>query len=201
MQSLSTLSYRGLAAHRARYLLTGLGTMLGVAVLFGVLVTAGVTSRALRDSLHGWAGHADVVVGPVGAYDALLPAGLATQVAGLPGVERTTTGLGIRSLLQPDLTPPMAGALPDLSQDQIVFLRGVDLPSYTPIHPFTLAGGRTFRPAAKEIVVTRSLAGRMRLRRCSRPRDPRPASSRRRCRAARMRSTRCGPSTSNISNG
>ena len=164
MRSLSTLAYRGLVARRARYLLTAAGTMLGVAALFGVLVTAGVTSRALSDTVHGWAGRADVVIGPIGSYDSVLPVGVDTRVARLPGVERTTSTLGIRSLLQRGLAPKADGMPPDLSQDQIVFLQGVDLPSYAPLHPFTLVDGRQFHPGGREMVVTRSLAGRMHLR-------------------------------------
>jgi putative ABC transport system permease protein len=158
------LSYRGLIARRARYLLTALGTMVGVAGLFSVLVTAGVMSRALRDTVHGGAGHADVVIGPVGAYDATLPAGLEAQVAQLPGVERATPSLGIRSLLQPNLAPPAPGTPPNFTQDQIVFLHGVEMPSYTQVHPFTLTAGRPFNPGAQEMIVSRSLASRMNLR-------------------------------------
>src|SRR3954447_16260131 len=86
MRSLSTISYRSLLVRKARYALTAVGVTFGVAVLFAVLVTAGVTRRALDDTVRGGMGRADVAVGPVGAYDSVLPPGIDARVAALPGV-------------------------------------------------------------------------------------------------------------------
>src|SRR5436309_4306167 len=104
MQSLSTISYRSLLVRKARYVLTALGVTFGVAVLFGVLVTAGVTRRALDDTVRGGMGRADVVVGPVGTFDSVLPRCTDARVAALPGVQQVTGSVNVRSLLQP--APP-----------------------------------------------------------------------------------------------
>src|SRR3954447_11271211 len=160
MRSLSIVSYRSLLARKARYALTALGVTFGVAVLFGVLVTSGTTRRALDDTVHGSAGSADAIVGPIGAFDSVLPPGTDAKVAQLPGVQRLSTTLVIRSLLAKAPDPNQPAPAVENARTNIVFVNGVD-GTYPQLHTFSVARGRMFTPGAGEAVIPQGLAKRL----------------------------------------
>ena len=97
MSSMSSVAMRNLSRRKGRYALTALGTALGVAVLFGVLVSGGATSGALDRAEKAGAGKTDVYVGPIGTYDATLPPDADKRVAALPDVRDSIPSVSFRS--------------------------------------------------------------------------------------------------------
>ena len=84
MRSLSSLGVRSVRRNLGRYVLTMVGTTLGVAVMFGVLATNAGISRAL-DRAGAWAVNT-AVLEAAGTYGATLPSDVAQQAAALPDV-------------------------------------------------------------------------------------------------------------------
>ncbi len=157
MRSLSSLSARSLRRRPGRFALTGAGAALGVAVLYAVLVTSGATTDALDDAISGSAGDADVVIGPVGSYDATLPPDLAERVAAREGVKRALGSVVIRSSLRP--ANEEVTATRDLSsRDGIVFVVGADLAATSEIRRLEIQSGRLPAPEAAEIAVAEGAA-------------------------------------------
>ena len=155
MRSLSSLSYRSLVRRKGRYALTGFGVALGVSVLFGVQVASGATGRALDRTVAASAGDADVIVRPVGSFDAVLPGGIEQRLATLPDVERVVSALIFRSFAITGDTS--SEAVSNFNPDTI-FVHGIDLEPYQDVHEFDLASGRLFRAGANEILVSRAFA-------------------------------------------
>jgi putative ABC transport system permease protein len=153
VRSLSGLSVRNLRRRPARFALTGAGAALGVAVLYAVLVTSGATTTALDDAISGSAGESDVVIGPVGSFDATLPPAIEGGIAALDGVEATVSSVVLRTAVRP---ADLAG-LPALSsRDNVLFLVGTDLERARGIREFDLRSGRLPNPG--EIVIGRDVA-------------------------------------------
>ena len=155
MRSLSSLSYRSLVRRKGRYALTGFGVALGVSVLFGVQVASGATSRALDQTIAASAGEADVIVRPVGSFDAVLPPGVEQRLAALPDVERVVSAMTFRSFAVTD--DPSTAVVSNFNPDTI-FVHGIDLERYRQVHEFDLVEGRLFRAGANEIVVSKAFA-------------------------------------------
>src|SRR3954471_19045155 len=84
MRSLSLLGVRSVRRNLGRYALTMVGTMLGVAVLFGVLITNAGISQAL-DRLAARNAHS-VVLEATGTFGSDLPAATLVKASTLPGV-------------------------------------------------------------------------------------------------------------------
>ncbi len=156
MRSLSGLSVRHLRRRPARFALTGAGAALGVAVLYAVLITSGATRQALDDAVSGAAGEADVVVGPVGSYDATLPADLVTTIADVEGVEEALGSVVLRSAIR----PASVADLPAISsRDNVLFVIGTDLTRATELRALDLMSGRLPGPGdSAEIAVARDVA-------------------------------------------
>src|SRR3954451_7155800 len=114
MQRLEALGAHSLAHRRGRSVMTAMGIVLGVAVLFGVLVTSDAVNRAFQDLVHSYTGKADVTMGPVGDWQSGLPAAAADQVRKLPGVELVSAGWGGQIRIRP------------ATADQFLRLQGVD---------------------------------------------------------------------------
>jgi putative ABC transport system permease protein len=166
MATLNTISWRGLSRRKGRYAMTAIGTALGVAVLFGVLVATNATSASLDKSIREQAGKSDVFVGAVGSYDAVLPDGLPAQVAAMDGVAVAVPSVVLRSSIQVGdaaqaVTPVTRGAprrdLPDL-RSSIVFVNGVDFGASAQLRSFALDSGRLPAPGAPEVVLPHSVA-------------------------------------------
>lgn len=100
MRSISGLGVRSARRQLGRYLLTAVGAALGVAVMFGVLVTNASIDAGLDRAL-GPAQLPGVLVQPVGSYGSTMPSDVVQTAAALPEVVRaggtvwvnvTTTG-------------------------------------------------------------------------------------------------------------
>ena len=87
MRSIWGLGVRTARRQLGRYLLTALGASLGVAVMFGVLITNASIDESLDRAL-GPAELPGVLVQPVGSYGSTMPAGVIDQAAALPDVVR-----------------------------------------------------------------------------------------------------------------
>src|SRR3954463_7286092 len=94
MQRLEALGAHSLAHRRGRSVMTAMGIVLGVAVLFGVLVTSDAVNRAFESLVRSYTGKADVTLGPVGDWQVGLPAATADQVRKLPDIEMVSVGWG-----------------------------------------------------------------------------------------------------------
>ena len=155
MRSLSSLSYRSLIRRKGRYGLTAAGTALGVAVLFGVLLANRSTTDALDRAVHGAAGKTDVLVGPVGSFDAVLPAATEQQLAALPDVQAAVGSLGMRSAIG-----WRTSGEDGFEQNDILFLNGIDYERTRRLQDFDLAEGRLFEPGRPEVVIAETFTDR-----------------------------------------
>ena len=144
MQRLEALGAHSLAHRRGRSVLTALGIVLGVAVLFGVLVTSDAVNRAFQDLVRSYTGRSDVSMGPVGDWQSGLAPATADQVRKLPGVELVSTGWGGQIRIRTD------------AADQFLRLEGVD-GNATKISEFKLTGGRLATEGANELVLPKKL--------------------------------------------
>lgn len=149
MRSLTAISFRSLRRRKGRYVLTGIGIALGVAVAFSVLVTSGATNDALGRVTAGFAGDADVIVSPVGTFDANFPETTLEDVRRLDGVAHALGVHGARTSIDP----------PDDPEGSLIFLLyGMDAAEAQPVHHFGLRAGRLYRPGAPEVVVPQRFA-------------------------------------------
>jgi putative ABC transport system permease protein len=89
MRSISALGVRSVRRQAGRYVLTALGAALGVAVLFGVLVTNASIDAGLDRAL-GTAEVPGVLVQPVGSYGSTMPSSVVGQAAALRDVVRAS---------------------------------------------------------------------------------------------------------------
>ncbi len=152
MRRLSSLGSRNLAHRKGRSILTGTGIVLGVAILFGVLVANATTQKGVDDLISGFTGKADVVAGPIGAFDAKLPRGAVATLRSLPQVTDVIGEYGFSTALagfrsKSDPTQPasldVSGIVPSESQK---------------IRDYPFTAGRFPNPGAFEIDVSKKLA-------------------------------------------
>jgi len=152
VRKLSSLGSRNLAHRKGRSILTGTGIVLGVAVLFGVLVANATTQKGVDDLISSFTGRADVVAGPVGAFDAKLPGGTVTQLRRLPQVTDVvgTYGFGTALAGYPSKSDPKEPT--GISVSGIVPAEAKMIRDY----PFT--SGRFPNPNAFEMDISKTLA-------------------------------------------
>lgn len=151
MRSLTAISLRSLRRRKGRYVLTGLGIALGVAVAFAVLVTSRATNEALDRVTSGFVGDADVVLAPPGTFDSTFPEATLDDVRRIPGV---ADAMGVHAI--PTATRPPDADHPDASLTFLV--NGLDLDEARRIHDFDLVDGRFFRRERAEVVVPETFA-------------------------------------------
>ena len=85
MRGLRTIALRELTRRKARYALTALGIVLGVANVFGVLVTNATTNASVLRRAENFAGGADVIAQP-SDYTVPLESATVSRLLELPGV-------------------------------------------------------------------------------------------------------------------
>lgn len=154
MRRLSSLGSKQLAHRKGRSALTAIGIVLGVAILFGVLVTNATTQSGVDVLVADFAGNADVLVSPVGAFDAKMPATALQPIARLDGVKVVSGSLSFRSAIR----IPGREIERDLFGQGDVSAFGIELASAQKVQPITLDAGRLFAEGAPEMVVPRRLA-------------------------------------------
>jgi len=156
MRSLAGVATRTLRRSTRRYVLTGVGATLGVAVLFAILVTSAASRDALRTAIEGQTGRADVVISPAGAFDALLPDVTADAVRALDGVETAVATVGFRSSAASGglgLQPADA----EEEHQRTVFVTGIR-DDFGQVGSLRVVEGRPAQDAAPEVVAPRRLA-------------------------------------------
>lgn len=156
MRTLTGLSVRSVTRRKGRYVLTLAGVALGVAVLFAVLAASNATTRGFNEFVDGISGRADVVVSPSGAFDASLPADTDAKLRSLPGVAAVSGEVSLRS----HLTNVHAERR---SEDEAVFVRGIDLPTARTVRDYILSAGRFPADGAAEIAVADRVKGNLRI--------------------------------------
>lgn len=146
MRRLSSLGSRQLAHRKGRSALTALGIVLGVAILFGVLISNATTQSGVDRLVEDFTGRADIVVDAPGAFDATLPTAVLARLARLPDVTDAVGLFGFRS------------SVPDAKGARIeIALRGIDPASARLIQNYPLVAGAFFSPGADEVLVPRRL--------------------------------------------
>ncbi|HVL81177.1 MAG TPA: FtsX-like permease family protein [Actinomycetota bacterium] len=137
--------------NKARSALTALGIVLGVAILFGVLVSSATTNSGVDRLFQDLTGRADVLVSAAGTNDATMPAVAVVGLARLPDVEAAVGGYGFSSSVSTGEATETVG------------VRGVVLEQERLIHDHVLEpdGGRRFAEGAPEVVMPRRLVDRL----------------------------------------
>src|SRR4051812_22073889 len=93
MRRLSDLGRAQVKRRRGRALLTAAGIVLGVATLFGTMVAGASVQGGVNSVTDEINGRSDVIVAPVGAWDATLPDSTVAKAKGLPDVETASGSL------------------------------------------------------------------------------------------------------------
>ncbi len=152
VRKLSSLGSRSLAHRKGRSVLTGAGIVLGVAILFGVLVSNATTQKGADELIEGFTGRADVVAGPVGAFDAKLPAGAIEKLRALPGVDDLVPEFGFGTSV------PGFFDADDPDDPLQIFVGGIEPALAQKIQDYELESGRFAAPGKNELVISTTLA-------------------------------------------
>src|SRR3954447_4081620 len=147
MQRLESLGAHSLAHRKGRSAMTGAGVVLGVAVLFGVLVTGAAVNKSFTDLVHSYTGKADITVSSLGDYSAGFPAATLDQVRRLPDVVQASGG--VNGIVQVGIGN-ISGLFP---------VRGIDEQA-PKIADYKLVSGRLAAPGADEVAIANKLARR-----------------------------------------
>jgi putative ABC transport system permease protein len=152
VRKLSSLGSKSLAHRKGRSLLTGGGIVLGVAILFGVLVSNATTQKGVDDLIETITGRADVVAGPVGVFDATLPPGSITKLKALPDVAAVvgTSGFGTALRDHPDKEDP--------TEPTDISVSGIVPAEARKIRDYEFASGRFAAPGKDEIAISTDLS-------------------------------------------
>jgi putative ABC transport system permease protein len=162
VRALSSLGSKSLAHRKGRSLLTGLGIVLGVAILFGVLVSNATTQKGVDNLIEDFTGRADVVTMPIGAFDAKVPPGTIEKLRTLPEVRDVVGEFGFGTVLPEALIPEdkrdEGGGNGFSSGFDEVFVSGIVPAEAQKIQNFEFTQGRFARPGADEIVISEALS-------------------------------------------
>jgi putative ABC transport system permease protein len=151
VRRLSSLGSKQLAHRKGRSALTALGIVLGVAILFGVLVTNATTQTGVDQLIKDFTGKANVLVSPTGAFDATMPASLVPKLAALPDVRAAVGSYSTQSSVK---TPKVDKAV------SVVF-SGIDLAQASQLYDYRLKSGRFFTGRERAIVIPNRLADKL----------------------------------------
>lgn len=154
------MAVRQLGRRPLRSALTGVAIALGVANVFGVLITNEATDRRLKGQLSPYVGRADVSVHSASRATAApdepptIPPQIAEALGSLPHVEAVarealSTGRAVSSPLELEADPP-GNSLTVIAVDSEAHRRGTELEA-----------GRLYRPHQPEAVLTRPAADRV----------------------------------------
>ncbi len=154
VRSLSSLGSRQLKHRKGRSLLTSIGITLGVAILFGVLVSNATTNEGFKSLIEDFTGRADVLVTPTGSFDSTLPSEITGKIAGLPQVVAAVGKLPVRTSVK----------TPKVSEPERVGLIGIDLDEERKINNLTLQSGRFFASGAQEVTIPAKLSAKLGLK-------------------------------------
>jgi putative ABC transport system permease protein len=149
VRKLSSLGSKSLAHRKGRSLLTGTGIVLGVAILFGVLVSNATTQKGVDNLIEGITGRADVVAGPVGAFDAKMPMGTIDKLRKLPNVSDVIGDYAFGTVL------PDHHAKDDPEEPFRVGVEGIVAGESEKVRDLPLVTGRFPKPNANEIAVSK----------------------------------------------
>lgn len=155
LRRLSSLGSKQLKVRKGRSALTAIGIVLGVAILFGVLVANATTNTGFEQLIEDFTGRADVLVSPSGSPDSTMPEEISAKVRRLPDVE---DAVGSHRTIG---SSKVAGE----EEPVRILVSGITLREERKVHNFDLSEGRFFRDDAKEAVIPRKLAVKLKLRR------------------------------------
>lgn len=154
MRRLSSLGSKHLAHRKGRSVLTALGIVLGVAILFGVQVANASTSAGIDNLIESFTGATDVIVQPVGSFDATMPERVQRELQATEGVKIAVGSFGFGTQLRTEASD----APFELT------LRGSDLDYAKQIHPFVFESGRAYRRGAQEMVLPKRTADELKVK-------------------------------------
>lgn len=154
---------RGLAARKARALLTAISVVLGVAMISGTLVLMDTVMSAYSTIFSTAYAHTDAVVvaqapfGAIGAAKPALPASLLTRIRALPDVQRAYGYIDSRA----QLTTAAGVLVGKASQEASLF--GIPAGELDAMNPLTLISGRWPRGPG-EVIIDQATASANHLR-------------------------------------
>jgi putative ABC transport system permease protein len=125
--------------------------VLGVAILFGVLVSNATTQTGVDTLITDFTGAADVLVGPTGAFDSTLPASVVPRLRRLPDVREAVGSFNLRSSI----------ATPAVDEPVEISLRGIERASAERLQPYLFVAGTWFEPDARAVLVSLRLATKL----------------------------------------
>jgi putative ABC transport system permease protein len=143
---------RGLAARKARALLTAMSVVLGVAMISGTFVLMDTVMSAYSTIFSTAYAHTDAVVvaqapfGAIGAAKPALPASLLTRIRALPEVQRAHGYIDSHAQLT------NAGGVPVSKASEEALLFGIPAGELDAMNPLTLMSGQWPRGAGEVIV-------------------------------------------------
>jgi putative ABC transport system permease protein len=152
VRKLSSLGSKSLAHRKGRSILTGTGIVLGVAIFFGVLVSNATTQKGVDNLIESFTGRSDVVAGPVGAFDANLPAGTVDKLRTLPDVREVVGGYAFGTALADHPSKD------DPTEPTRLNVAGIVPAEAKKIRDFPILAGRFAQPGRDEIAVSRKVA-------------------------------------------
>lgn len=151
VRSLFSLGSRQLRHRKGRSLLTSIGITLGVAILFGVLVSNATTNEGFRKLIEDFTGRADVLITPSGSGDAVVSADVVEKIEGLDRVKTAVGSYGLRGGVE----------VPGDDEPERVSVRGITFEQERLIHNFRLLRGSLFRSETNEAIVPDKLARKL----------------------------------------
>lgn len=149
LRRLSSVGSRSLRHRKGRSALTSAGIALGVAILFGVLVSNATTQSGIDTLITDFTGRADVLVDAPGSFEATMPSSTIARLRRLPGVATVAGSFTMPSSLEID------------GERREIQVRGIDPTVSRAVADYTLEAGRFFTPRAAEVIVPRRLLDRL----------------------------------------
>jgi putative ABC transport system permease protein len=161
-RTLSALGRRLLTVQRARVVLTTAGVVLGVALFTGCLLTTTTATQGFEAFAKETSGEADVLATAPGAAMRTIttPRGgeldeaVVDDLAALPGVERTSTLLGVPTVFE----GPDGRTEQRINFTVAAALVGADLDPSVSLYPVDVSDGRLVTDDVDEIALPRPLA-------------------------------------------
>ena len=144
MRGTWSLGWHYLKEKKGRAALTGAGIALGVALVVGVLIANASTANTFDGIIAGINGRANVIVSPVGAWDASLSDETVKRIRTQDGVEASSASFGFET---ERIVPGPRNSI------NLFWLDGVDPTDDARLRSWTIVDGAFPRPGVDEVAI------------------------------------------------